>query len=77
VARTYFNEASREGFACDNVSDDAEFAGCAQFGEAFGNAGRIGRYGTHSFLGNKRELVFKNLFAFCSNNQRRVIELRP
>src|SRR6266481_1441924 len=54
-----FQRSVKGWIAGGDVSDDAKFAGCAQFGEALGNAARIGRYGTHSFLGNQRELVFK------------------
>src|SRR6266851_5478528 len=39
--------------AGDDVGDDVELAGGAQFCEASGNAGRVGRYGSHRFLGNK------------------------
>src|SRR5437588_12945017 len=43
-----FQRGVERGVACGDVGDDAEFAGCAQFSEAFGDAGRVGGNYGHS-----------------------------
>src|SRR6202030_4069344 len=45
-----------EGRIADgDVSDDAEFAGCAEFGEAFGDAGRVKRSRGHWISGKDKD----------------------
>src|SRR5216683_799915 len=45
-----FQRGVERGVAGGDVSDDAEFTGPAQLGEAFGDAGRISESGGHEFL---------------------------
>jgi len=42
------------GIARGDVGDDSEFAGGAQVGETFGDAGRIGGLAGHEFLRKTR-----------------------
>jgi len=44
-----FQRGIEQGIAGRDIGNDAEFAGGAQFGETFGDAGRIGEYVRHEF----------------------------